>query len=51
MDATDERMLKEVPPYLKDEEYKRLVEYGKPRQATPKQCQITSKIQTKGKAP
>ena len=51
MDSTDERMLKDVPPYLKDEEYRGLVEYGKPRQAPSKQCQTTSKIQNKGKTP
>ena len=51
MDSTDERMLKESPPYLKDEEYKRLVEYGKSRQAPSKQCQPIRKIQSKGKTP
>ena len=49
MDSTDEGMLKDVPPYMKDEEYKRLVEYGKTRQAPPKQCQGTSNIQSKRK--
>jgi len=51
MDSTDERMLKDLPPYLKDDEYKRLVEYGKTRQAPSKQCKATSNIQTKGKTP
>ena len=51
MDSTDERMLKEEPPYLKDEDYKRLVEYGKSRQAPRKQCQITRNVQKKAKTP
>ena len=51
MDSTDERMLKDVPPYLKDEEYKRLVDYGKTRQAAPKQCQTIKNIPSKGTNP
>ena len=34
MDSTHERLLKEQPPYLKDGEYNRLVDYQKPRKAT-----------------
>ena len=48
MDSTDERMLKELPPYLKDEEYKRLVDYGKSRQAPPKQFQKSKHYSTEG---
>ena len=33
LDSTDESLLKEEPPYLKDNEYQSLMEYQKPRKA------------------
>ena len=36
MDSTHESLLKQEPPYLKDNEYQNLVDYHKPRKAAKK---------------